>query len=74
MRMLTRYILAELSKVFLVSLIVVTGLMMIVSVVREAIGHGLPPAQVVQLIPYSLPGSCLRPAAECEDPQVSRLS
>ena len=55
MRTLTRYVLAELGKVFLLSLLVVTGLMIIASVVREAIRHGLPPAQVVQLVPYSLP-------------------
>lgn len=55
MRTLNRYILAELSKVFLLSLTALTGMMMIVGVVREAVDQGLPPGQLVRLIPYILP-------------------
>jgi len=54
---LIRYILAELTKVFLLSLTVFTLLMIIIGVVREAIMRSLPPAQVVWLIPYILPNA-----------------
>jgi lipopolysaccharide export system permease protein len=55
MRLLTRYVLAELSKVFLLALTALTVLIIIGGVVREAIVQNLPPAQVVWLIPYILP-------------------
>ncbi|NLE37383.1 MAG: YjgP/YjgQ family permease [Pirellulaceae bacterium] len=55
MKILTRYISSELLKWFLLSLTVLTLIILIFFVSREAIRHGLPPAQVVRLIPYFLP-------------------
>jgi lipopolysaccharide export system permease protein len=55
MRMLTRYILAELGKVFLLWLTGLTLLMIIVGVVRQASAQSLPLGQVARLIPYILP-------------------
>lgn len=55
MRILTRYVLIELGKVFLLSLVALTGMMVIIGVVREAANQSLPPAQLVRLIPYILP-------------------
>lgn len=57
MRLLTRYVLAELLKVFLMALGALTLMMIIGGVVREAIIQSLPPAQVVRLIPYVLPSA-----------------
>ncbi len=55
MRILTRYVLTELAKVFLISLCALTTLMIVVGVVREATMQNLPLGQVVRLIPYILP-------------------
>jgi lipopolysaccharide export system permease protein len=55
MRIMTRYILIELTKVFLFGLTILTALMLIVLVVREALNAGLPPAQIARLIPFALP-------------------
>ena len=55
MNILTRYVLGELTKVFLVSLATLTLLMMIVGVVREAAAQQLPPGQLLQLLPFLLP-------------------
>ena len=55
MRILTRYVLAELAKWFLVSLTALTLILIVFGVVREAINQNLPPAQVLQLIPFILP-------------------
>lgn len=52
---MTRYVLVELTKVFLVALVGLTTMMLLVGVVREAVSQGLPPAQVVRLIPFVLP-------------------
>jgi lipopolysaccharide export system permease protein len=57
MRLMTRYVLAELSKIFLVTLALMTLLMIIVGVVAEAARQGLGPAQVVRLLPYILPNA-----------------
>lgn len=57
MRVMTRYVLAELFKIFLVTLTVMTLLMIIVGVVAEAARQGLGPAQVVRLLPYILPNA-----------------
>ena len=59
MRILTRYIVGELSKVFLLSLAVLTPLLGLILVVNKALDQGLPPAQIVQLIPYILPEALL---------------
>jgi lipopolysaccharide export system permease protein len=55
MRILTRYILAELTKVFLLSLTALTGMFCIILVVDEALDKGLPPTQLLRLTPYILP-------------------
>ena len=55
MRILTRYVLAELSKAFLLWLTGLTLLMIIVGVVREAAMQSLPLTEVARLIPYILP-------------------
>lgn len=55
MRILTRYVLLELIKVFLVALGGLTGLMIVVGVVREACMQHLPMGEVLRLIPYILP-------------------
>ncbi len=55
MRILTRYVLVELAKVFLVSLTALTVMMVVVGMAREALMQNLPLGQVLQLIPYILP-------------------
>jgi len=55
MRLLSRYVLFEVLKVFLVALAAMTAMMLIVGVVREATDRGLGGAQVARLIPYILP-------------------
>ncbi len=59
MRILTRHILAELSKVFLLSLTALTPMLGLILVVEKALDQGLPPVQVFQLIPYILPEALL---------------
>ena len=55
MRILTRYVLIELAKIFLVSLTGLTMLMIVVGLVREAAMQSLPLGQIAWLIPYILP-------------------
>jgi len=55
MGILARYVLAEMAKVFLISLVALTLLMIVVGVFREAQMQSLPLWQVVRLIPYVLP-------------------
>ena len=55
MRILTRYVLVELSKGFVLWLTGLTLLMIIVGVVREAAMQSLPLTEVARLIPYILP-------------------
>lgn len=55
MSRITRYVLAELCKVFLVALMGLTTMMLLVGVIREAVAQGLPPGQVVRLVPFVLP-------------------
>jgi len=55
MKILTRYILAELLKWFLLSLAVLTLIILVFFVAREAIRRGLPPEGVARLIPCFLP-------------------
>lgn len=55
MRTIPRYVVAEVLKVFLVALTVLTLLMILVGVVKEARDQGLEPAQVVKILPYILP-------------------
>jgi lipopolysaccharide export system permease protein len=55
MKILTRYVLAELLKVFAVSLAGMTLFIMLVGVMREAYSQGLGLKQVALLMPYFLP-------------------
>jgi len=55
MRILTKYVLAETLKAFLVTLIGVTMLLVLGVIVRQALIEGLGIKQIVQLIPYALP-------------------
>jgi lipopolysaccharide export system permease protein len=52
---MTRYVLLELAKVFSVALVGLTTAILLVGVVREAVSQGLPPAEVLKIIPYILP-------------------
>lgn len=55
MRIVSRYIIADLCKLFFVALGLLTLLMIVVGVVREAAMQNLPMRHVVLLIPYILP-------------------
>ncbi len=55
MGILTRHVLAELAKVFLIWLTGLTLLMIVVGMVREAMMQSLPLTEVARLIPYVLP-------------------
>jgi len=55
MRILTRYVLLDLAKVFFIALTGLTLMMILIGLVKEAATQGLPLAQVVRLIPYILP-------------------
>ncbi len=55
MRILTRYVLSELLKAFLVALAGMTLFLLLVGLFREAYNQGLGLQQVFQLIPYVLP-------------------
>ncbi len=57
MRILTRYVLSELLKVFLISLTGLTTLLVVVVMIQEALKEDLPLAQTLQIIPYALPES-----------------
>lgn len=59
MRILTRYVLAEFLKVFLVALTSLTLLMLIVFLGKEAVDQGLGLPQVIRIIPYVLPNALL---------------
>src|ERR1051325_743670 len=59
MRLLTRYVLFEVLQVFLVTLGVLTVLMMMFGVIKEAVDQGLGLIHVAQLIPYVLPNALL---------------
>jgi lipopolysaccharide export system permease protein len=55
MRILTRYVLAELLKIFMVTLTALTMMMVAYGLWRQAREQGLGPQQVIRLIPYILP-------------------
>lgn len=59
MAVLTRYVLGEILRVFAVSLVSLTGMMILAGVAKEVLQQGLGPAQVVQLLPYILPNALL---------------
>ena len=52
---LTRYILLEILKIFVVSLIALTALILLIGVGRELLRKGLGAVAVIQLLPYVLP-------------------
>jgi lipopolysaccharide export system permease protein len=52
---LTRYVLIEILKIFVVSLIVLTLLILLIGVGRELLRRGLGLGAVIQLLPYVLP-------------------
>jgi len=55
MRILTRYVLAELLKVFVTALSALTLTILLIGVVREAALQNLPAGRIALLIPYVLP-------------------
>ena len=55
MRLLQRYVLLELLKTFALTLSIVTVLLVIVGVLREASETGLGPIQIIQILPYVVP-------------------
>jgi lipopolysaccharide export system permease protein len=57
MKRVTRYVLGELLKVFLITLTGMTLLMLIAGVAHEAIRQGLGLEPIVKLIPYALPNA-----------------
>lgn len=54
-KIITRYVISELFKVFAVSLIGFVSLMILVGVAQEALRKGLDPGSIVRLVPYILP-------------------
>ena len=52
---LTRYILWEITKVFLVAIVSLTVLILLIVVARELLRQGLGPAALIQLLPLFLP-------------------
>ena len=52
---LTRYILFEILKIFVVALVVLTVLILLIGVGREALSEGMSPVAVLELLPYFLP-------------------
>ncbi len=57
MTRITRYVLSELLKVFLVTLTGMTALMLIAGVAQEAIRQGLGIEPMLKLIPYAIPNA-----------------
>ncbi len=55
MRIVTRYVIAEVCKMFLLALGVLTVMMIVVGMVREASTQSLPLQHILRLIPYILP-------------------
>lgn len=50
-----RYIVWEIAKLFIVTLVAFTTLIMLVGIVQQALSQGLGPMAIVQLLPYFLP-------------------
>jgi lipopolysaccharide export system permease protein len=57
MRLITRYVLLELLKVFGVTLGVMTVLMLLVGAAQEAVLQGVGPAPLLKMMPYLLPNA-----------------
>jgi lipopolysaccharide export system permease protein len=52
---ITRYVVGELLRIFVISLLAFVGLMLLAGVAQEALQKGLPPDIVLQVIPFILP-------------------
>jgi lipopolysaccharide export system permease protein len=59
MRLLTRYVLGEVLRVFLVTLVCLSLLLMLLLVAKEAVVQGLSLVHVLRLVPYILPNALL---------------
>jgi lipopolysaccharide export system permease protein len=59
MRLFTRYVLREICQVFLVTLVALTTFMILVGAVQTAIAEGLGAAQILQALPFLLPGALM---------------
>jgi lipopolysaccharide export system permease protein len=57
MRLLYRYVLYELSRVFCMALVAITLILLMLGVVSEAVKRGLSLSQILQVIPYVLPAT-----------------
>lgn len=55
MTVLTRYIIRELLKVFLISLTAMTIMMIMVFLIQEALREKLTPQTIIELVPYTVP-------------------
>lgn len=55
MKLLQRYILSELVRVFLLLVVVLTVMLVFVGVFQEATARGLGPAQILQIMPFVVP-------------------
>jgi len=55
MRILTRYIMSDLSKVFLLTLVSMTMFVFVVLIGKEAVENGLGLAPILRMVPYMLP-------------------
>lgn len=55
MKLLQRYILGELVRVFLLLVVVLTVMLVFVGLFREATERGLGPVQILQIMPYVVP-------------------
>jgi lipopolysaccharide export system permease protein len=54
---LTRYIISEILKIFVVALLVLTMMILLIGVARKLLSEGLGPVAVVQLLPFLIPVS-----------------
>jgi lipopolysaccharide export system permease protein len=57
MTILSRYIVGELIKVFLVTLTALTTVMLLIGVVQEALRESLTPLTILRMVPYVLPNA-----------------
>ena len=55
MKLLQRYILGELVRVFLILVVVLTVMLVFVGLFQEATARGLGPAQILQIMPFVVP-------------------
>lgn len=54
---LTRYVIGQVLRAFLLALLTLTGIIVLFMVMAEATGQGLAPQVVIRLIPYIIPGT-----------------